>query len=588
MEANYKTAFYINTGTAQAPVWSRVGAGFTSYQKAMNEVVQQMAFLSDAGYGRSEVTGGQLTLDLQGKRVVGDTAQDFIFSKQDEFGEARHCEFRIVKNGKVLTGDATLTNINDGGGDAQALDEISVSIHFNGKPTNIVKYSITVDETENGTVTASAALAEPGDEIEVTTEADEGYQLVEGSLKQNGTEITDEAFTMPAANVVITAEFEEIPTPPTPPTPTGWCVGVKIDKANSNPDTSVTYTDDAVGQSASLGNNGSFVDNGWSERAPFNLIKPYLVKNGVEVCELDPDNYAKDKDGNSVDITSGSAGDVMVKIPKMWYSITEDASYYYVRLASSQVDNTFTDYAFSYKGVVKDQFYVGAYHGVVESSKLRSLSGKTPTVQTTLADFRTAAKANGTGYELLPYNKLVLLQILYLIRYRNLNSQAALGAGYTGASAKTTTGATNTRGMNYGSSSGTVQVKCNGIEDFWGNVRDYIDGLFIDSSGNILVDDGGSGFNNTGSGYTNIGTQSSDVGGYISKIRATNKAGFMITEASGSETTYFTDYGSAYRGYLPSFGGSWSNGAATGTFSLYVSSNGSAGANGGGRLALCQ
>lgn len=371
------------------------------------------------------------------------------------------------------------------------------------------------------------------------------------------------------------------------PVPTGWVVGVKIDKTNSNPDTAVTYTDDAVGQSASVGNNGNFTDNGWSNRAPFNLIKPYLVLNGVEAAELNPNDFTKDIDGNNVDISSGAAGDVMIKIPLMYYSITEDTSYYYVRLASYQVDNTFTDYAHSYKGTVKNQFYVGAYHGYINSGKLRSLSGKSPTVNTALATFRTNAQANGTGYELLPYNKLILLQILYLIRYRNRNSQSALGLGYTSASVLTKTGQTNSRGMNYGTASGTSQIKCNGIEDFWGNVLDYIDGLYIDSSGNILVDDGTTGFNNSGTGYTNIGTQASNKAGYISKIRATNKAGFMVTEGAGSETTYFTDYGDANRGFLPYFGGHWGGGASAGAFYLRVSSSGGRDGAVGGRLALC-
>ena len=40
----------------------------------------------------------------------------------------------------------------------------------------------------------------------------------------------------------------------------------------------------------------------------------------------------------------------------------------------------FTDYAFSYKGEVKDKFYIGAYLGYKDSGgKLRSLTGKTVT-----------------------------------------------------------------------------------------------------------------------------------------------------------------------------------------------------------------
>ena len=62
---------------------------------------------------------------------------------------------------------------------------------------------------------------------------------------------------------------------------------------------------------------------------------------------------------------------------------------------------------------------------------------------------------------------------------RYINSQSALGRGYTGGQNKISTGGTNALGMNYGTNNSGQQIKCNGIEDFWGNVRNYIDGLYI-------------------------------------------------------------------------------------------------------------
>ena len=69
------------------------------------------------------------------------------------------------------------------------------------------EYSITVAETENGTVSASASKAAEGTEITVTVTPDANYVLKEGSLRYNGTVIEDNKFTMPAENVTITAEF---------------------------------------------------------------------------------------------------------------------------------------------------------------------------------------------------------------------------------------------------------------------------------------------------------------------------------------------------------------------------------------------
>lgn len=132
LKRNYETTFEIDTSATSTPSWAQL-KGFTNFSKAMNEVVEQFAFLDEDGWGRSEVVGAQPTIELTGKRIVGDTAQDFIFDKQYTLG-SRHVSYKMTKDGKVLTGDCTLANIDDGGGDAQALGEVSLTIHFNGAP----------------------------------------------------------------------------------------------------------------------------------------------------------------------------------------------------------------------------------------------------------------------------------------------------------------------------------------------------------------------------------------------------------------------------------------------------------------------
>lgn len=113
-------------------------------------------------------------------------------------------------------------------------------------------------------------------------------------------------------------------------------------------------------------------------------------------------------------------------------------------------------------------------------------------------------------------------------------------------------------------------MKFIGIEDFWGNVWEWIDGLFCNSSRKILT--AFQSFNDTGSGYTDRGTgAASDIGGYMSKPQGTSEAGFIAKEVSGSATTYFADYASLYAGYLPIFGGDWNDGADAGAFRLNVS-----------------
>jgi hypothetical protein len=162
---------------------------------------------------------------------------------------------------------------------------------------------------------------------------------------------------------------------------------------------------------------------------------------------------------------------------------------------------------------------------------------------------------------------------MYILKYKSLNSQTALGQGYTASSnsAKINTGGTNAKGMDFGETTGTLQMKLFGLEDFWGNVYDWIDGLYCDSSYNILT--GNDGFNNTGSGYTNNGNGglTSSRSGYMKVPMGSTKTGFIPKTCGGSSTTYFSDYAYCYFSYLPVFGGDWNDGASAGAFLLDVS-----------------
>lgn len=366
--------------------------------------------------------------------------------------------------------------------------------------------------------------------------------------------------------------------------------GVRIDTTDSNPETCCEYTDNAVGMLPAHGNNGNFNAGDWATRYPFNAIKPCLFKNGAVVGYLNPNNFAVFADtGLPADITSGDAGDVMIEIPKFYYKISRNGNYIDVKIANALMAG-FTDYAFKYKGESKDKFYIGAYLGYVDANnKLRSLSGKTVTGNKTICAFRTAAQANGAGYEQLSFNKLTALQVLYLVMFKSLDSQTALGKGYTNASAFRTTGATNTKGMTYGTTGNSTAndtVKFLGIEDFWGNLYQWIDG-YVSGNGVVLIGDGN--FNDTGNGYDEHAIANfPDTDGNLSAVTGDNITGFTPTEFDGSSTTYFCDYAALYAGCLPFFGGSRDDGAGAGAFQLDCDFDASgAYSDIGARLAFC-
>ena len=228
----------------------------------------------------------------------------------------------------------------------------------------------------------------------------------------------------------------------------------------------------------------------------------------------------------------------------------------------------------------KDVFYIGAYEGYVDgNNKLRSLSGKTVTVNKTIVEFRTYARNNtpasngsgGSGYDQSGWYQMIFRQAMYVLKYKNLNSQSVVGQGVTSGSALAT-GGTETWGLQGGTQANTTtHVKCFGIEDIWGSVWEWADGMVMDSSLNVLT--ATEGFNDTGSGYSNKGqgTTANISWNYTKKVQGTSDMGFLIKDNTGSATTYFCDEGVLYASCVPCFGGSYFEGGGyAGVFALHV------------------
>ncbi len=343
--------------------------------------------------------------------------------------------------------------------------------------------------------------------------------------------------------------------------------GVSIDLTNSDPETAVTYTDDAVGMVA-----GS---SDWDNTNIFRDIRPCMLKNGKVKAYLNPNNFTKYVDGTAADISSGAEGDVMIEIPKLGVKIATSGNTLTVQVTDDPNAEGFHYYAHTRtKEGDRDKLYIGAFLGYNASSKLRSLCSKQPTVNVAIGETRTLAQANGSGYDQIAFYQLTLLQCLFLIKYKNRNSQAALGLGYvkaTDAETGVQTGGTIAKGMDFGETTGLQQMKFLGIEDFWGNFYYWIDGLVSNSSYHALT--ATNNFNDTGTGYKDNGALgSTSVSGYMKAPHGSSELGFIVKQAGGSATTYFADSASFYAGYVPYFGGYWNGGLDAGAFQLDVGS----------------
>lgn len=364
---------------------------------------------------------------------------------------------------------------------------------------------------------------------------------------------------------------------------------VKIDLKNSNPLTCITYEDDAENMK-----KGS---DDWDNEFIFRDIKPCVFKNGIVNYYLNKNDFTKKASGENA-VLDGTDGDVMIEFPKFAYKIWKDSQDNKILRVSITNNNDYAEqnnykyYAFSKnKEGDKDYFYWGAFKGSLDTEgKLRSIPNKQPANSKTIGAFKTCAKNHGNGYTITSYFQLIAIQCLYLIKYGNLNGQAALGQGICGRSDKReesnygplVTGGTLTfdagKKMYYGnpSNSGSSaeyeiaklgHVKFAGIEDFWGNIWEWIDGLITDSNWNIITNWDYNKENDQENFIFSSGL-TSNSSGYVSDVSGTTETGFMNIEYKGSATTLFCDYGYLSSDRVLRFGGPWAAGSYIGPFYL--------------------
>ena len=142
-----------------------------------------------------------------------------------------------------------------------------------------------------------------------------------------------------------------------------------------------------------------------------------------------------------------------------------------------------------------------------------------------------------------------ILQMLYLVEYADYNSQAKIGLGYTNGShtAPTNSGGCDALGMKSGSVDGTdnTSIIYRGIEDIFGNLWQFIDGLNIrDNIAYICYDSNKYAVDTFSGSYKALGYANSTANGYASKLGydSANPLISLTTESVGDSSTNMSDY----------------------------------------------
>jgi hypothetical protein len=204
------------TPKGPARTWAPLCAGFNNISEAMNETVQQYFFLCGKGQAVNYVTGMAPSMTFAGQRVVGDAAQDFIFSKKYELMSERDTHFRLTRtteNGtkSVVSANVTFANLSDVSGNTTDGSAISVEMRFNGKPylgdawSGAATAYIITQNLMNVTSTSTATSVASGDAFTATLAAEVGYTLASVVVTMGGVDITSTAYDDSTGEVDITA-----------------------------------------------------------------------------------------------------------------------------------------------------------------------------------------------------------------------------------------------------------------------------------------------------------------------------------------------------------------------------------------------
>ena len=258
----------------------------------------------------------------------------------------------------------------------------------------------------------------------------------------------------------------------------------------------------------------------------------------------------------------GSNGEVLTKIPEFYWRRYRDTNYEYILISKVKL-----------AGFVKsEEFSVGRYTMSGSSSRVYSRSGYAPLTNVNITNFRSYARALGSGFGQMDWHYFIL-QMLYLVEYADYNSQSKVGKGYTNSShtAPVNSGGCDKLGMKSGSVDGTDNTSMiyRGIEDIFGNVWQFIDGLNIKDSQTYICYDANKYAVDTFSGsYKALGYVNAPAEGYASKLGydSANPMVAITTEAVGSSGTNMCDYfyRSAEGNRIALVGGRYGDGTSAG------------------------
>ena len=177
---------------------------------------------------------------------------------------------------------------------------------------------------------------------------------------------------------------------------------------------------------------------------------------------------------------------------------------------------------------------------------LASYSGTTPNVSKTRSTFRDYARNMASGFQLRDIAAWCAYDLLYLVEYADFNSQAKIGQGIVNDTVAHKTGETDVMVYHTGraNSGDNSAVQYRGIENPWGNVSEFIDGIIILTQVAFICTEPESYADDTNDNYKSCGFTTPDSG-FIKELGFSSVFPWALLpdiSGGGSSTTYIPDF----------------------------------------------
>ena len=401
--------------------------------------------------------------------------------------------------------------------------------------------------------------------------------------------------------------------------------GIIIDESNTSTSGAITYPQTLTVNGASVPNaaygktpaksaaNG-FDMGGWANDGLIKGIKP-VKSDGASSPTF------TDAPTNASQWTTGT--EYFTEFPFMWLSITKSSSKITVMMsnADTRPDSTFQCWAFAKANdgvsdteiqnaastVSRDSlmnggsnatysrcFRLGCFLMSGNTNGFYSKANTAVTGNIEMNKYWVGANARGDQYDGMSFAQWVHIQALFLILYKDRNSQAAHSSGLSSASGVDSSNAPlSTTAYGMAGSTSSARNAFFWIHDIWGNFDQFIASVFLRAGSSYkayhtlsrMAYSGNwdnSSWNST-SNYAlmsskgfDTGSVSNKLGSYYNSACGSNGAGFLVAEGATttSETTGWPDKSyttcSSSFAVFPLVGGDYKDGARAGLFYVVV------------------